>query len=219
VSDPPAMTAAAPAPTDGGESRPRGDNDPPPVSGVNAPLPPVHGVAPPPAVAVPAGTLSTGQAMNSLKQQFTTQGFKMTPTTWLAVIGSGLVVIASFFPWWSASDTTLGVTTTDTGGISGVGRFFAIAIAVAVIALAWPAFIQGHFTRKRKVGLTVLVGALTLIVLLLSATASSYAKSQGFDNATVAFGVPLCWAGVVVIWVGVYRVWRSKGTRAAAPGA
>ena len=118
-------------------------------------------------------------------------------------------MISAFFPWWMATESTLGYSTTDSGGLSGVGKFFAIAIAVAVITLAWPAFVQSAFTRKRKIGLTVVVAVLTLCVVLLSATATSQADSQGEQNAQIAFGVVLCWAGVIAIWVSVLRVWRS----------
>jgi hypothetical protein len=159
--------------------------------------------------APPQSAPTIGQSLSSFKEQFSTQHFTLTATSWLALIGSGLVVISAFFPWWMATDTTLGVTTTDSGSLTGAGRFFAIAFAVGVIALAWPAFVQMGFTRKRKIGLMVAVAVLTLLVVLLSAAAPSSAKSQGEDNATIAFGVLLCWAGVIVIWVSVIRVWRS----------
>jgi hypothetical protein len=159
--------------------------------------------------APPQSAPTIGQSLNSFKEQFSMQHFTLKATSWLALIGSGLVVISAFFPWWMATDSTLGVTTTDSGSLTGAGRFFAIASAVAVITLAWPAFVQTDFTRKRKIGLVVAVAVLTLLVVLLSAAAPSFAKSQGEDNATIAFGVILCWAGVIVIWVSVIRVWRS----------
>ncbi len=166
--------------------------------------------------AAPQNAPTIGQTFGSFKQQMSTQQFKLTATSWLALVGSGVVVISAFFPWWSASDTTLGITTTDTGSLTGVGRFFAVAFAVAVVSLAWPAFVQMGFTRKRKIGLTVLVAILTLFVLLISAAAPGTARNQGDTNATIAFGAVLCWAGVVVIWVSVIRIWRS--TRAVQGG-
>ncbi len=150
-----------------------------------------------------------GQSLNSFKEQLSAQHIRLTATSWLALIGSGLVVISAFFPWWMATDSTLGITTTESGSLTGGGRFFAIAFAVAVVTLAWPAFVQMGFTRKRKIGLMVTVAVLTLLVVLLSVGAPDSAKSQGAGNATIAFGVVLCWAGVIVIWVSVIRVWRS----------
>ena len=159
--------------------------------------------------APPQSAPTIGQSPRSFKEQFSTQHFALTATSWLALIGSGLVVVSAFFPWWMATNSTLGVTTTDSGSLTGAGRFFAIAFAVAVITLAWPAFVQMGFTRKRKIGLMVTVAVLTLLVVVLSAATPSSAKSQGEDNATIAFGVVLCWVGIIVIWVSVIRVWRS----------
>ena len=88
-------------------------------------------------------------------------------------------MVSAFFPWWMATNSTLGVTTTDSGSLTGAGRFFAIAFAVAVITLAWPAFVQMGFTRKRKIGLMVTVAVLTLLVVVLSAATPSRREVAG----------------------------------------
>ena len=114
-----------------------------------------------------------------LQGQLSAQHITLTATSWLALVGSGLVVISAFFPWWMATDSTLGITTTDSGSLTGGGRFFAIAFVVAVVTLAWPAFVQMGFTRKRKIGLVVTVAVLTLLVVLLSAAAPRLREVAG----------------------------------------
>ncbi len=155
-------------------------------------------------------TPSVGQVFSGVKDQLRVQGIKTSTNVWLVVTGCGLVVIAAFFPWWSATNTIVGVSETEQGSLSGVGRFFAIALAFVVVSLAWPAFTQAALTRKRKIGLTIGVGVLTLFVLIVTATDPSYARSQGADNPQIAFGVVLAWIGVVVVWISVFRIWRSR---------
>ena len=156
--------------------------------------------------------------LDSVQRQLTSiqgqlQGFrmKMTATTWLLLVGSVVAVVSSFFPWVSGTiDDGFGSSYSETLGMNGTGKFVMIAFVVAIITLCWPAFSGRALSVKRTVGLTVLVGVLTLLALLFTAAGGSVGRSNGLSHASPAFGVFLCWIGIAVIWVGVIRVWIKR---------
>jgi hypothetical protein len=173
-------------------------------------MPPIATV--PPTTSVPPVNLASVQGqLNSLR-------VRMTGTSWFLFAGAIVVAISSFFPWVTGTISDgLGDSYTETEGLSGAGRFIVIAIGVAIIALGWPVLSSTGLSRKRTVGLTVVVGIMTLLAILFSASASTAGNTSGLSNPDPGFGTLLCWVALIAVWIGLIRVWIKGRRHAVSP--
>jgi hypothetical protein len=148
-----------------------------------------------------------------IQTQFGALRQKGSATAWFLLAGSVVVAISGFFPWVTGTiNDGLGDSYSETLGMSGPGRFVFVALVVAIVAISWPVFSGGAMSRKRTIGLTVVVGVLTLLSILLSSNASHTGKTSGLSQPGPGFGAVLCWIALVAVWIGTVRVW-SKGRR------
>ncbi len=176
----------------------------PPPPGTSGPpaTEPTAAAPPPPAPSPSLGAIQT--QLGALRQ-------KGSATAWLLLAGSVAVAISSFFPWVMGTiNDGLGDSYSETLGLSGPGRFCFVALAVAIVAIGWPVFSGGSLARKRTIGLSVVVGVLTLLAVILSATASHTGKTSGLSQPGPGFGTVLCWIAILAVWIGVIRVWTKR---------
>lgn len=153
----------------------------------------------------------------SLQGQLNSVRMKMTATAWFLFAGSAVVAVSSFFPWETGTISDgLGDSYTESAGLSGAGRFVVIAIGVAIFALGWPVLSSMALSIKRRIGLTVVVGLLTLLAIILTAHASAAGSTSGLSKPGPGFGTLLCWIALVAVWVGVIRVWINHRRPATA---
>ena len=153
----------------------------------------------------------------SLQGQLSSFRMRMTATAWFLFAGSAVVAISSFFAWETGTlSDGLGDSYTESVGLSGAGRFVVIAMGVAIVALGWPVLSSMALSFKRRIGLTVVVGLLTLLAIILTAHASSAGSTSGLSKPGPGFGTLLCWMALVAVWVGVIRVWIKRRQPATA---
>lgn len=140
-------------------------------------------------------------------------------TAWFLFAGALVVAISSFFPWVTGTlNDGLGDSYTETEGLSGAGRFIVIAIDVAIIAIGWPVLSNLALSIKRTIGLTVVVGLLTLLAELFIASAFTAGNTSGLSKPGPGFGTILCWVALIAVWIGVARVWiKRRGPTVTAP--
>jgi hypothetical protein len=141
----------------------------------------------------------------------------MTATAWFLFAGALVVAISSFFPWVTGTlSDGLGDSYSETEGLTGAGRFVVIAIGVAIVAIGWPVLSNMALSIRRTISLTVVVGVLTLLAILFTASASTAGNTSGLSKPGPGFGTVLCWIALVAVWVGLVRVWIKRRTPAIA---
>jgi hypothetical protein len=173
--------------------------------------PPPTGPTPPPPNSVTLNLASLQGQLGSLRM-------RMTATSWFLFAGALVVAISSFFPWVTGTlSDGLGDSYSETEGLTGAGRFVVIAIGVAIVAIGWPVLSNMALSRRRTISLTVVVGVLTLLAILFTASASTAGNTSGLTKPGPGFGTILCWVALIAVWVGLVRVWIKRRTPAIAP--
>src|ERR1700722_12676090 len=103
----------------------------------------------------------------SIQGQISSLRVRMTATAWLLFGGAAVVVVSSFFPWIQGTISDgFGDSYSETESLSGAGRFIVIAFGIAIVAIGWPVMSNVALSAKRRIGLTVVVGLLTLLALI-----------------------------------------------------
>ena len=155
--------------------------------------------------------------LSSLQGQLGSLRMRMTATAWFLFAGAAVAAVSSFFAWETGTISDgLGDSYTESVGLSGAGRFVVIAIGVAIVALGWPVLSSMALSIKRRIGLTVVVGLLTLLAIIWTAHASAAGSTSGLSKPGPGFGTILCWIALVAVWVGVIRVWIKRRQPATA---
>lgn len=140
----------------------------------------------------------------------------MTATTWLMALGALGVFISVFLTWATATiHFGFGVTGTGSADLSGAGRFVGIAVAVGVVALSAPVFAGGTVSRKRIVGLIVVLAIFTVLAGVWTANAGK--SLHGASKETPDVGAFVCWTAIVLIWFAIARLWRQRRNSAQLP--
>lgn len=170
------------------------------------PPPPAHQVP----FAAPPTVAATGQPAR----------VSLTATTCLLALGALGVFVSVFLTWATATvDDGFGITSASSADLTGVGKFLGVAVALAVVALSAPVFVGGAVSRKRIIGLAVMVAVFTVLAGVWTANASH--SLRGASNESPAAGTFACWTAIVLIWVGLIGLWRRRRNQGAAvsPGA
>jgi hypothetical protein len=129
-------------------------------------------------------------------------------------LGALGVFISVFLTWATATvDFGFGVASAGTADLNGVARFVGIVVALGIVALSAPVFIGATVSRKRVVGLIVVLAVFTLLAAFWTVNAGN--SLHGASNETPDVGVFVCWTAIVLIWVGIARLWSEL--RRAAP--
>jgi hypothetical protein len=142
----------------------------------------------------------------------------LTGTAWLIVLGALGVFISVFLTWATATvHAGFGVVETGTAHLTGAGRFAGIVVAVGVVALSSPVFAGGTVSRKRVIGLIVLLAIFTLLAGVWSASTGNSLHKASKESPDV--GVFVCWTAILLIWIGVVRILRQRRSSAPSPSA
>jgi hypothetical protein len=151
----------------------------------------------------------------------------MTTTSWFLFGGAALAALGSLLPW--EQDTTPFGTHVTAGPTSVPGAAaMLLGLLAAVVWIAWPTR-TGNLTKARRVGLTVVIAALTFFVFAKFAALGNAQSSANADSnsgtdlfgtgATMTYGAGLGLyiyaAGNVALWIGAARAWRARRNQPA----
>lgn len=151
----------------------------------------------------------------------------MTTTSWFLFGGAALAAVGSLLPW--EQDTTPFGTHVTAGPTSVPGAAaMLLGLLAAVVWIAWPTR-TGNLTKARRVGLTVVIAALTFFVVAKFAALGHAQSSANADpnsetdffgtGATMTYGAGLGLyiyaAGNVALWIGAVRAWRARRNQSA----
>lgn len=140
----------------------------------------------------------------------------MSATTWLMVLGALGILVSVFLTWATATvNDGFGITTTATADLTGVGKFVGVVVALGVVALSAPVFVGASVSRKRVVGLIVVLAIFTILAAVWTANAGH--SLRGASKETPDAGAFACWTAIVLIWLAIVRLWRRRRTPARPP--
>jgi hypothetical protein len=138
-------------------------------------------------------------------------------TAWVLLGGFVVTLFATFFPYASLSLNAMGSSVVlQEVSANGPARFVVFFLVGLAAVLAWPALSGSQAAVWRLIALSVVVGALAvLMVVWFTNVSSSNKEGEGIVDVSPGFGLLLYGAGVVTIAVGVIRLWvlRSRATR------
>lgn len=176
-----------------------------------------------PAAGIPAGPRPQAQPAAPALNLAMLKG--IAATAWLtpALLFGGFVfaAIAIFLPWVTVSvDSPFGgdLFHADASPFKGAWVFLVLIVIAAAAVLAWPTVTRSRMPRNRLAGLTAVVGA-QIIFLLIGMLDFAYGVSEkqramaraGEEltnlHISVGFGLLLYAAAVTAIAVGLVRTW------------
>jgi hypothetical protein len=137
-------------------------------------------------------------------------------TTWLFYGGLVFAVIGIFSPWVDISALGIHEGSGDWG--PNIDWKYAALLVIAVAAwLAWPTISGSQIPVNHRIGLTVAVGILGLVVLIgfydiisFSSALSAQMYNTHLVDVDPGFGLYLYAAGVIASAVGVVRIWIQR---------
>ncbi len=156
----------------------------------------------------PAG----GQTFGTGSTAFTNAAANLPLAAWLFLGGLAVALISIFLPWVTASAEGLSATLP----LSGVDKFMVFALIVGSAVLVWLTYARPRTQQATLIGLTVLIGLLTIDMLIDWFSAGAGAAGASGDlsgvNISPSAGLLLYTAAVVFLAVRIVLVWinRSK---------
>jgi hypothetical protein len=180
--------------------------------------------SPPPPQARPAASpqIEGTGAETASDGRATVKGFAAKPSIAGLPVFGGLViaVVAIFLPFATVSIQVFGMTfRAHEASASGTARFVVLLLVAAAVFLAWPTLTGAAVADWRRIGLSVVVVLLIVVAVVAYIDISdNNGKAEGLVKVSVAFGLLLYGAAVVVIAVGVVWLWidRSRTQRQAS---
>jgi hypothetical protein len=181
---------------------------PPPPSGLPGPPPPAPAGWPPPGVAAGAGVPLSSDGLATIRAM----AARVSITTGLLFGGLIFATLAVFLPF--ASISVFGMNVADIS-MPWTYRFVALALIAGSGALAWPALSGVPIEAGRRIGLSVVAGAMVVVVIIAFVAVSKgnsegSADSMGLAGASPGFGLMLYAAAVIAVIAAIVRLWMQR---------
>jgi hypothetical protein len=137
---------------------------------------------------------------------------RVSITTGLLFGGLLFAILGVFLPF--ASISVFGMNVADIP-LPWAYRLIALALVAGSAALAWPALSGVQIESGRRIGLSVVVGLMVVVIVIAffavaESNSEGGADTEGIAGASPGFGLMLYAVAVVAIIVAVVRLWMQR---------